>query len=362
MTLPKLFEPLNLRSLQIRNRIFIAAMCQYSCEFQDGIVNQWHVVHLGSRAVGGAGMIISEATAVTPEGRISPWCPGIWNFDQVAAWAEVNAFAHSQGAKTAIQLAHAGRKASSYREWSGPGSGSVPQELGGWKTVSATEEAFDGYEPPRRLRVSEIKELVKDFADAAKRSILAGFDAVEIHAAHGYLIHQFLSPLSNQREDEYGGSLENRARFLLEIVAAVRATLGHNIPLMVRFSATDYKEGGWDKEQTAIVAKWCAEAGADLFDISSGGLITGVQIPTGPGYQVPLAQFVADEVERPVGAVGQITDAHQAEEILQKGDVEVILIGRASLRDPYWPLRAAHELKAEINYWPPQYRRGKWPN
>jgi 2,4-dienoyl-CoA reductase-like NADH-dependent reductase (Old Yellow Enzyme family) len=185
---------------------------------------------------------------------------------------------------------------------------------------------------------------------------------VEIHAAHGYLIHQFLSPLTNQRDDEYGGSLENRARFLLEIVAAVRSTLGHNIPLMVRFSASDYKEGGWDKEQTVQVAKWCADAGADLFDISSGGLITGVQIPTGPGYQVPLAEFVAEEVEQPVGAVGQITHAHQAEEILQSGAVEVILIGRASLRDPYWPLRAAHELNAELSYWPPQYRRGKWPN
>lgn len=360
MTSPKLFEPLNLRSLKIRNRIFIAAMCQYSCEAQDGIANNWHLVHLGSRAVGGAGMIITEATAVSPEGRISPWCPGIWNSEQVAAWKQVNDFAHTQGAKTAIQLAHAGRKGSSYREWSG--SGSVPIELGGWQTVSAGDEAFDGYEPPRQLSLSEIKELVQHFAEAAERAVLAGFDAVEIHAAHGYLIHQFLSPLTNQRDDEYGGSLENRARFLLEIVAAVRSTLGHNIPLMVRFSATDYKEGGWDKEQTAQVAKWCADAGADLFDISSGGLITGVQIPTGPGYQVPLAEFVAEEVEQPVGAVGQITDAHQAEEILQSGDVEVILIGRASLRDPYWPLRAAHELNAELSYWPPQYRRGKWPN
>ncbi|MEY4639346.1 MAG: hypothetical protein RLY13_344, partial [Actinomycetota bacterium] len=203
----KLFEPIKIRNLEIRNRVFIPAMCQYSCENQDGVVNEWHLVHLGSKATGGAGMIIAEATGVVPEGRISPWCPGIWNYEQVAAWARVNAFIHSQGAKSALQLAHAGRKGSTYRDWSGKGS--VPLEKGGWQTVSSTDEAFEGYEPPRELSTSEVKDLIKDFAAAAKNAVLAGFDAVEIHAAHGYLIHQFLSPITNKRDDEFGGSLEN---------------------------------------------------------------------------------------------------------------------------------------------------------
>lgn len=355
----KLFEPIKIRELEIRNRIFIPAMCQYSCENQDGVVNEWHLVHLGARATGGAGMIIAEASGVTPEGRISPWCPGIWNYEQVAAWARVNQYIHSQGAKSAIQLAHAGRKGSTYRDWSGKGS--VPIEKGGWQTVSATSEAFDGYEAPRELTTSEVHDLVQDFAAAAKNAMLAGFDAVEIHAAHGYLIHQFLSPITNKRNDAFGGTLENRARFLLEIVKAIRAEVGEMLPIFVRFSATDYKEDGWDVQQTIRVAQWCADLGADLFDISSGGLITGVKIPSGPGYQVPLAEQVSQEVSQPVGAVGQITDANQAEKILKGGDVDIVLIGRASLRDPYWALRAAHELKVDIDYWPNQYLRGKFP-
>lgn len=355
----KLFEPIKVRELEIRNRVFIPAMCQYSCENQDGVIGDWHLVHLGARAVGGAGMIIAEASGVTPEGRISPWCPGIWNYEQVAAWARVNNFIHSQGAKSAIQLAHAGRKGSIYRDWSGKGP--VPLELGGWQTVSSTDIAFEGYETPRELTTDEVRELVNDFAKAAKNAVLASFDAVEIHAAHGYLIHQFLSPITNRRADEYGGSLENRARILLEIVKAVRAEVGDILPIFVRFSATDYREDGWDVEQTIQVAKWCAEAGADLFDISSGGLITGVNIPTGPGYQVPLAEQVAKGVTQPVGAVGQITEALQAEKILQDGGVDIILVGRASLRDPHWALRAAHELNVDLDYWPAQYYRGKFP-
>jgi len=355
----KLFEPLKVRDLEIRNRIFIPAMCQYSCENQDGVVNEWHLVHLGARATGGAGMIIAEASGVTPEGRISPWCPGIWNYEQVAAWARVNQYIHSQGAKSAIQLAHAGRKGSTYRDWSGKGS--VPIEKGGWQTISSTSEAFDGYEPPRELTTQEVNELVQDFAAAAKNAVLAGFDAVEVHAAHGYLIHQFLSPITNKRTDEFGGSLENRARLVLEIIKAIRAEVGEMLPIFVRFSATDYREDGWDVEQTIQVAKWCADLGADLFDISSGGLITGVKIPSGPGYQVPLAEKVADQVSQPVGAVGQITSAQQAEDILQKDNVDIVLIGRASLRDPYWALRAAHELGVEVDYWPKQYLRGKFP-
>lgn len=355
----KLFEPIKIRELEIRNRIFIPAMCQYSCENQDGVIGEWHLVHLGARAVGGAGMIIAEASGVTPEGRISPWCPGIWNYEQVAAWARVNHFIHSQGAKSAIQLAHAGRKGSTYRDWSGKGS--VPIELGGWQTVSSTNVAFEGYEAPRELSTEEVIELIQDFAKAAKNAVLASFDAVEIHAAHGYLIHQFLSPITNHRTDEFGGSLENRARILLEIIKAIRAEVGEMLPIFVRFSATDYREDGWDVEQTTQVAKWCAEVGADLFDISSGGLITGVKIPSGPGYQVPFAEQVAKEVSQPVGAVGQITDAQQAENILQDGDVDIILVGRASLRDPHWALRAAHELNVEVDYWPDQYYRGKFP-
>ena len=355
----KLFEPLKIRELEIRNRIFIPAMCQYSCENQDGVVNEWHLVHLGARATGGAGMIIAEASGVTPEGRISPWCPGIWNYEQVAAWARVNEYIHSQGAKSAIQLAHAGRKGSTYRDWSGKGS--VPIEKGGWQTISSTSDAFDGYEPPRELTTEEVHELVQDFAAAAKNAVLAGFDAVEVHAAHGYLIHQFLSPITNKRTDEFGGSLENRARLVLEIVKAIRAEVGELLPIFVRFSATDYREDGWDVEQTIQVAKWCADLGADLFDISSGGLITGVNIPSGPGYQVPLAEKVADQVSQPVGAVGQITSAQQAEDILQNDNVDIVLIGRASLRDPYWALRAAHELGVEVDYWPKQYLRGKFP-
>jgi len=355
----KLFEPIKIRELEIRNRIFIPAMCQYSCENQDGVIGEWHLVHLGARAVGGAGMIIAEASGVTPEGRISPWCPGIWNYEQVAAWARVNHFIHSQGAKSAIQLAHAGRKGSTYRDWSGKGS--VPIELGGWQTVSSTNVAFEGYEAPRELSTEEVIELIQDFAKAAKNAVLASFDAVEIHAAHGYLIHQFLSPITNHRTDEFGGSLENRARILLEIIKAIRLEVGEMLPIFVRFSATDYREDGWDVEQTTQVAKWCAEVGADLFDISSGGLITGVKIPSGPGYQVPFAEQVAKEVSQPVGAVGQITDAQQAENILQDGDVDIILVGRASLRDPHWALRAAHELNVEVDYWPDQYYRGKFP-
>ena len=226
--------------------------------------------------------------------------------------------------------------------------------------MSLNDVAFGDYAAPRALSVDEIAKLVQAFAAAAKRSVAAGFDAVEIHGAHGYLIHQFLSPLSNNRTDQYGGSLENRARVLLETIKAVRNAIPETMPLFLRLSATDYAEGGWDQEQTAIVSGWATEAGVDLIDVSSGGLITGVRIPSGPGYQVPFAEYVAERIKQPVSAVGQITDAKQAEEILLSGQVDVIMIGRASLRDPYWPLRAAHELGVEIS-WPQQYERGKWP-
>lgn len=356
----KLFETIKIRDLEVRNRAWIPPMCMYSCENRDGVVGDWHLMHLGSFASGGAGLIIVEASAVNPIGRITPWDAGIWADDQIAPWLKVNNLIHSLGAKSAIQLAHAGRKAGTHREWSGVGSLAI--EDGGWQTVSATDVAFGEYAAPRQLETAELASVVDDFVQAAKRSVAAGFDALEIHAAHGYLIHQFLSPITNKRTDAYGGSLENRARLLLEIVEGIRGAISESMPVMVRFSATDYAEGGWDAEQTAVVAGWCAERGVDLFDISSGGLITGVQIPTGPGYQVPLAEEIADAVAQPVSAVGQITTATQAEEILQSGKVEVVMVGRISLHDPQWTLRAARELGVELDYAPKQYRRGVWAN
>jgi len=356
--MPKLFEPITLRGLEVRNRIWIAPMCQYSAENQDGVPGPWHETHLISRAVGGAGLIVVEASGVVPEGRITPWCTGIWSDEQVAAWKKIVSGCHSYGAKVAMQLAHAGRKASTYREWSGKGS--VPISDGGWQSVSSTSEAFDDLAAPKRLSVEEIGQLVKDFQKAALNSVAAGFDAVEIHGAHGYLIHQFLSPLCNDRDDEYGGSFENRTRFLLEIVQAIREVIPETMPLLLRLSATDYAEGGWDQEQNARVSLLATELGVDLIDISSGGIITGVKIPSGPGYQVPLSEYVSERISAPVSAVGQITDPHQAEQILQSGKVDVIMIARASLRDPYWPLRAAHELAHPIE-WPRQYARGVFP-
>ena len=356
--MPKLFESIKLRDLEVKNRIWISPMCQYSCENKDGVPGSWHEVHLVSRAVGGAGLVIVEASGVTAEGRITPWCTGIWNDEQAKAWKKIVDLAHSHGAKMAMQLAHAGRKASNHREASGVGSISLAE--GGWETVSSTNQAFGDYAAPRKLSVAEIGNLVEAFGQAAKRSVEAGFDAVEIHGAHGYLLHQFLSPLSNDRDDQYGGSLENRARMLMEVISSIRNSVPETMPVFLRLSATDYAEGGWDQEQTATVSGWATKAGVDLIDVSSGGIVTGVKIPSGPGYQVPLAEYVADQISEPVSAVGQITDAHQAEEILQSGKVDVILIARASLRDPYWPLRAAAELGAEVQ-WPEQYSRGKWP-
>jgi 2,4-dienoyl-CoA reductase-like NADH-dependent reductase (Old Yellow Enzyme family) len=356
----KLFEPLKIRDVEVKNRIWVSPMCQYSCEQMDGVPSDWHLVHLGSRAVGGAGLVMAEASAVRSDGRITPWDTGIWNEQQQLAWQRVAEFISEQGSVPAIQLAHAGRKASVHREWSG--SGSIPLVDGGWQTVSSTATAFEGYAAPRALDEQELPELVRAFADAASRAVAAGFQLVEIHAAHGYLIHQFLSPLSNDRQDAYGGSLENRARLLLDIVSATRSAIGSGIPIAIRFSGTDYIAEGWDIEQTAIVAGWCQELGADLFDISSGGLILGAPVPLGPGYQVPLAARLRSQQElNPVAAVGLITEPQQAEDILRRGEADVIMLGRVLLRDPYWPLRAAHELGAEIS-WPNQYRRGRWPS
>lgn len=355
-----LFDPIDLRALTARNRIWVSPMCQYTVEQRDGVPTDWHLVHLGSFARGGAGLVLAEATAVTPEGRISPHDTGIWNQAQVAAWRRVTDFAHTQGALIGLQLAHAGRKASVYPEWGFAGrKGTMPADEGGWPTVSASALAFGDYDAPRALATDELPDVVAAFVAGARRALDAGFDLVEVHAAHGYLLHQFLSPLSNERTDAYGGSLENRARLLLEIVRGVRAEVGEGVPVLVRFSATDYVDGGWDPEQTAIVAGSARDAGADLFDISSGGLVTGVHIPSGPGYQVPFAEAVAAGAGVRVSSVGRITEPRQAAEIVSSGQADAVMLGREMLRDPHFALRASTELGVELDYWPPQYLRAR---
>ncbi|TFB94479.1 NADH:flavin oxidoreductase/NADH oxidase [Cryobacterium sp. HLT2-28] len=361
MATAALFEPLTLRGVTFRNRVWAAPMCQYSILAKDGVPRDWHLMHLGQLAAGGAGLVVAEASAVSPDGRITDADTGIWNDAQAAAWARIVDFIHSQGAAAGIQLAHAGRKASTWPAWGHDEHGTVPADAGGWPTVSASAVPFPGYDPPVALDAAGIRDIVDDFAAAAARAIGAGFDLVEIHAAHGYLLHQFLSPLSNRRTDEYGGSLENRARLLLAVVRAVRDAIGPGHPLFVRFSATDYAPGGWNEDDTATVAGWAAAAGADLFDISSGGNVTGVSIPLGPGYQVPLAQHVKTEADVPVSAVGLITTPAQAEQIVASGQADAIMLGRELLRDPHFPLRAAHELGVSLDYWPPQYLRARWP-
>ena len=360
MSTSALFTPYSVRSVTMRNRLWVAPMCEYSVEKHDGVPTDWHLVHLGGFARGGAGLVITEATAVSAEGRISPEDTGIYTDEQRDAWARIVGFLHSQGAVAGIQLAHAGRKASTWRPWA-PERGSVPEAGGGWPAVAPSAVAFTGYDVPLALDRAGIDGVVADFAAATRRSLDAGFDVLELHAAHGYLLHQFLSPLSNLRTDDYGGSLENRARLLLEVIAAVRAEAGDDAPLFVRFSATDWAEGGWDQEQTATVADWARDAGADFFDISTGGLVSGTKIPLAPGYQVPFADFVKHASSVEVSAVGLITEARQAEEIVSSGKADAVMLARAIMRDPHFPLRAAHELGVELDYWPAQYLRAKWP-
>jgi 2,4-dienoyl-CoA reductase-like NADH-dependent reductase (Old Yellow Enzyme family) len=360
--MPTLFDPLTIRGATMRNRIWVSPMCQYSVTEHDGVPHDWHLVHLGSLATGGAGLVLTEATAVSPEGRISPEDTGIWNDVQRDAWARIVRFISDRGAVPGIQLAHAGRKASTWAPWGQGGKhGTVPASEGGWQAVAPSAVAFDGYDEPRALDLAGIDQVVDDFAAAARRAVDAGFRVLEVHGAHGYLVHQFLSPLSNLRSDEYGGSLENRARLLLRIVRAVRAEVHDDIAVIVRLSASDYAEGGWDQEQTSTVAAWAAEAGADFFDISSGGNIAGVRIPLGPGYQVPFADFVRHESDVAVGAVGLITTPQQAAAVIEEGRADAVLLARELLRDPHFPLRAAHELGVEIDYWPGQYLRARWP-
>ena len=360
MNTSALFAPLSIRSTTFRNRLWVPALCQYSVEQRDGVPTDWHLVHLGAFAMGGAGLVMSEATAVTPIGRISPHDTGIYNQEQVDAWSRITRFLHERGAVAGIQLAHAGRKGSTHRGWAPVATGTVPAADGGWPTVGPSAIAFGEYAAPRELATEEIADVVAEFVAAAERSVAAGFDLIEIHAAHGYLLHQFLSPLSNLRTDEYGGSLENRARLVLDVVRAVRAAVGDEMPVFVRFSATDYAEGGWNREDTATVSAWARDAGADFFDISTGGNVSGVTIPLSPGYQVPFADFVASTAGVPVNAVGLITESAQAEQIVASGQAQAVMLGREMMRDPHFALRAAHELGVEVDYWPEAYVRARW--
>ncbi|WP_091231970.1 NADH:flavin oxidoreductase/NADH oxidase [Microbacterium sp. 3J1] len=351
-----LFSPVSIRSVDFRNRLWVSPMCMYSAV--DGVVQEWHHTHLAQFASGGAGLIVAEATAVVPEGRISPRDVGLWNDEQRDAWAPIVRAIHDRGAAAGIQLAHAGRKASTWWPWADD-RGSVPESKGGWQTTAPSAIAFDGFAEPIALDGSGIDAVVDGFASASRRALDAGFDVLEIHGAHGYLLHQFLSPLSNLRDDEYGGTLENRARLLLRVIDAVRDTAGDGVPLFVRISATDHAEGGFTAEEAALVGHWATEHGADLIDVSSGGLVAHQQIDVFPGYQVPLAETVRQGGRIPVTAVGLITAAAQAEKVLADGAADAIFAGREWLRDPHFALRAAHELGAEIA-WPPQYDRAHW--
>ncbi|NNN07863.1 MAG: NADH:flavin oxidoreductase/NADH oxidase [Acidimicrobiaceae bacterium] len=350
----QLFSPLTIRSSTFPNRAWVSPMCQYSAD--DGVVGPWHLVHLGSFATGGAGLIMAEATAVSPEGRISVACPGLWNDEQVAAWRTVTDFIHSQDTKVGIQLAHAGRKASTMRPWDDHPIAEVQD--GGWQSVAPSAVAFEGYPVPRALKSQEIDALVEDFADAAQRASNAGFDVLEIHAAHGYLLHQFLSPLSNLRDDEYGGSLENRARFLVRVVTAVRDRVGDEVPIFVRISASDYTPAGWDIEESVELSAMLRDVGVDLIDVSSGGNVAGATIPVGPGYQVHFSREIREKVRILTASVGLITDPAQAEQILKDGSADAVLLARAFLRNPRWALAAAEALD-EVIAWPLQFDRAR---
>ncbi|MFZ2491036.1 MAG: NADH:flavin oxidoreductase/NADH oxidase [Thermoanaerobaculia bacterium] len=350
-----LFSPLTLRDVTFRNRVFVSPMCQYSCV--DGVPNEWHLVHLGSRAVGGAGLVIVEASAVQPEGRISFWDSGIWSDAQADAFAPIVAFIHAQGAVAGIQLAHAGRKASTDKPWTG--GKPILDGPHAWMPVAPSALPFgEGWPVPHELTAAEIDGVVESFVAAARRALHAGFRVVEIHAAHGYLLHQFLSPLTNARTDEYGGSLENRMRLTQRVTSAVRAVWPEDLPLFVRISASDWAEGGWDLEQSVELSRRLKGLGVDLIDCSSGGAVPFAKVELGPGYQVPFARAIRERAGIPTGAVGLITEAQQAEAILRDGSADAVLLARQFLRDPYWPLHAARELGADVE-WPSQYLRAK---
>jgi 2,4-dienoyl-CoA reductase-like NADH-dependent reductase (Old Yellow Enzyme family) len=351
----RLFSPIQLAGVEFPNRIFVSPMCQYSSE--DGFSNDWHLVHLGSRAAGGAGMVMTEAAAVLAEGRITPQDLGLWKDDHIAGLKRIVEFLHGQGARAGVQLAHAGRKASMARPWAPEQRHLTPGE-GGWQNVMAPSALrFDeAYARPIALDLAGIETITGAFRRATERALEAGFDLVELHAAHGYLLHEFLSPLSNHRDDQYGGSFENRIRLVLEVVDAVRAVWPSHLPLLVRISATDWAEGGWDIDQSVALAKALKDHGVDLVDVSSGGMTPLAVVPVGPGYQTPFAERIRKEAQIPTGTVGMITDPVQAEHILRNGQADLVLIARELLRNPYWPLEAARELGVATS-WPPQYLR-----
>jgi 2,4-dienoyl-CoA reductase-like NADH-dependent reductase (Old Yellow Enzyme family) len=348
-----LFDELQIRAATLRNRIVVSPMCEYSST--DGFANDWHLVHLGSRAVGGASLVFTEASAVSPEGRISPQDLGIYKDAHIENLSRITRFICDQGAIPGMQIAHAGRKGSTLRPWEG--SGAIPESKGGWIPVAPSAIPFaDGYATPAALDLNGIRAVGKAFADAARRACQAGFGVLEIHAAHGYLLHEFLSPLSNHRTDAYGGSFENRTRLLCEVIAAVRHAWPESAPLFLRISATDWIEGGWDLEQSTRLAELVGPLGVDLIDCSSGGLAPGAKIPTRAGYQVPFADEIRRETGILTGAVGLITTAAQADAILREGKADVVLLAREFLRQPYWPLHVARELGFPIS-WPAQYLR-----
>lgn len=360
-----LFDPIRLRDLEIRNRVWLPPMCQYHAFDADGTPEDWHVVHYGARAAGGFGLIIAESSGIIPEGRISPLCTGLWNDRQEEAWAGIVKFAHSQGAKMGIQLNHAGRKASTVPARPGQkpvdDTDTIPVGHGGWVAVGPSAVANDGLAVPREMTAEEIEALPGQFAASAERAVRAGFDTIEIHGAHGYLLHQFLTPLANKRTDDWGGSFENRIRLIRLVVAAVRGVIPEGMPLLVRLSATDWIEGAWDLEQTVRLATLLKEDGVDLIDVSTGGA-AHAQIPVGPGYQVRFAGEIRRRAEIPTAAVGLITDPRQAQEILDDSLADAVLIGRAGLRNASWPLLAAHELgrsREEIPY-PGSYSRASY--
>jgi len=348
----RLFTPLRLRSLELPNRVFVSPMCQYSSE--NGMPNDWHFVHLGSRAVGGAALVLTEAAAVTPEGRITPWDAGIWSAEHAEAWKPAANFIRMHGAVPGMQIAHAGRKASCNKPWLG--GKALSHAEGGWVTSAPSAVAFGDYAVPHAMSTAEIAATVAAFHDAARFALAAGFEVIELHAAHGYLVHEFLSPLSNRRTDAYGGSLENRMRFALEVTRAVREAVPEDKPLFVRISATDWKEGGWDLAQSVALCKQLKALGVDFVTCSSGGNAHDQKIELGPGYQVPFAQAVRREAGIPTGAVGLISEATQAEHILHTGQADAVVLARALLRDPYWPRHAAKALGVALP-WPDQYKR-----
>ncbi len=350
-----LFEPFAQRSLVLRNRIVVSPMCQYSAS--EGVPNDWHLVHLGSRAVGGAAVVLAEATAVSAQGRISPQDTGLWNQAQLDAWQPITRFIKTHGAIAGVQLAHAGRKASTLRPWDGQGP--VPAGQGDWPVVAPSALPFDaGWNLPLALDDAGIRTVIADFRAAAERALAAGFELIELHAAHGYLLHQFLSPLSNRRDDRYGGSFDNRSRLVREVIVAVREVWPAELPLWLRVSATDWADDGWDVEQSVALAQQVKPLGVDLVDVSSGGLVPHVKIPVGPGYQVPFAAQIRREAGVATGAVGLITEPEQAAKIVADDDADVVLLARESLRDPYFPRRAAQSLGVSID--PPAPYQRAW--